>query len=64
MEENPIKYNKVDIRWEDLTETIEELTPEDNHLEVTLEIYSEDTSELIYDNGDERTIPPRIPVNK
>ena len=36
--------------WEFLEETLEEITPEENKGEATLEIHSEDTDELIYTN--------------
>jgi hypothetical protein len=36
--------------WEFLEETLEEITPEENKGEATLEIHSEDTNELIYTN--------------
>jgi hypothetical protein len=52
MENDPMKYDEVDIRWEDLPETLEGLTPEDNQGYSTTEIYSEDkTGDLIYSNG-------------
>ena len=36
--------------WEFLEETLEEITPEENKGEATIEIHSEDTDELIYTN--------------
>ena len=51
MEEIPQKYDEVDIRWEDLPETLEGLTVEDNGGETTVEIYSDDKNEMIYDNS-------------
>jgi hypothetical protein len=55
MEGNNLLWNGVDIRYEDLTETLEELTPEDNNYDATIEIYSEDTNEIVLTND------PRIP---
>lgn len=51
MENNPVKYDEVDVRWEDLPETTEGLTPEDNDGFSTVEIYSEDTNNIIFSNG-------------
>lgn len=38
------------IYWEYLEETLEEMTPEENKGNATIEIYSEDTNNLIYTN--------------
>jgi hypothetical protein len=57
MEENN-EWDIVDIRYEDMPETLEVLTPEENQYNPTVEIYSEDTNELILDND------PRIPQTK
>ena len=57
MEENN-DYDSVDIRYEDLCETLTELTPAQNRYKPTLEIYSEDTDELVLTND------PRLPKTK
>ena len=57
MEENN-DYDSVDIRYEDLCETLEGLTPKENQYNPTLEIYSEDTDELVLTND------PRLPKTK
>jgi hypothetical protein len=50
VEENQSEsYENADY-WEFLEETLEEITPEENKGEATLEIHSEDTNELIYTN--------------
>ena len=36
--------------WEFLEETLEEITPEENKGEATIEIYSEDNNQLVYTN--------------
>ena len=52
MEETPTIYDEVDVRWEDLPETITELSPEDNGGCSTIEIYSDDKKgDLIFQNG-------------
>ena len=57
MEENN-DYDSVDIRYEDMPETLEVLTPEENQYNPTIEIYCEDNNELILDND------PRLPKTK
>ena len=50
-------WDSIDMRWEELPETMTELSPEDNGYEPTIEIYSEDTNEMVLDNN------PRLPKN-
>ena len=52
MEQTPMLYDGVDVRWDLLEETLEGLTPEDNDGQTTAEVYSADTSDLIYANAD------------
>ena len=54
MEENPNLYDEVDVRWDVLHDTIEELNPEENDGQPTAEVYSADTSDLIYANAEGR----------
>ena len=52
MEQDQMKYNEVDVRWDEIEQTLEGLTPEDNQGQPTCEIYSDDkTGDLIYSNG-------------
>lgn len=51
MEAEPTKYNEVDVRWEDLCETSEDMSVKDNGGQPTVEIYSDDTNDLIYQNA-------------
>ena len=51
MEAEPTKYDEVDVRWEDLHETLEDISVKDNGGQPTVEIYSDDTNDLIYQNA-------------
>lgn len=55
LEEKKRSYNDLDVRYEFLYETSEELKPEENGYESTIEIFSEDNNETIYTNN------PRLP---
>lgn len=50
MEEN-CNYDEVDTDHEFLYETTTELTPDLNEEKSTIEIYSVDTNEIIFENG-------------
>ena len=54
MEDDPMLYDNVDVRWDLLHDTLEGLTPEDNDGQTTNEVYSADTSDLIYANAEGR----------
>lgn len=58
MEENPSMYDEIETRWEFLYETNEQITPEQNGYEATIEIFSDDTNETIFTNN------PRLPQTK
>jgi putative heme degradation protein len=51
MEEDLNLYNEVDVRWEDLPETLTDMDPSDNNYMSTVEIYSDDTNQMIFENG-------------
>ena len=52
MEQDQMKYDEVDVRWDEIESTLEGLTPEDNQGFATIEIYSDDNAgDLIYTNG-------------
>ena len=51
MEAEPTKYDEVDVRWEHECETLENMSVIDNDGQSTVEIYSEDTNDLIYQNA-------------
>jgi hypothetical protein len=51
MEEDLNLYNEVDVRWEDLPETMTDMDPSDNNYMSTVEIYSDDTNQMIFENG-------------
>jgi hypothetical protein len=50
VEENQSESYENVLYWEYLEETLEEITPEENKGEATIEIHSEDTNKLIYTN--------------
>lgn len=50
LQENNDWY-KIDIEYETLDETLEELLPEDNKYKPTMEIFSEDTKNEITNNA-------------
>ena len=50
MEENTDNYLDVDFDWEDLLDTTDYLTPEENGGNPTIEVYEEENDELIYHN--------------
>ena len=52
MEKDLLKYDGIQVSWEELPETLETLSVEDNNGLNTIEIVSEDTDEIIYENGD------------
>ena len=55
MEQDQMKYDEVDVRWDEIESTLEGLTPEDNQGQSTIEIYSDDNAgDLIYANGEGR----------
>mgnify|MGYP003350195759 CR=1 FL=1 len=54
MEQDQMKYDEVDVRWDEIESTLEGLTPEDNDGQTTNEVYSADTSDLIYANAEGR----------
>lgn len=52
MEAEPTLYDEVDVRWEDLPETLEDMSIVDNDGQATIEIYSHDNpGDLIYSNA-------------
>ena len=52
MENDPRKYDEVDVRWDELYDTLEDMSVEDNGGQPTVEIYSDnDITDIIYQNA-------------